>query len=85
MSYTTTKTSDKPSVHQKYAKLRTEVRTKNETLRNAYERQANESLRATVEKERKHFQAQVDETVAQAQAAIDRSYAEAEHWRKQCE
>lgn len=85
MSYVTTKANDKPDIYQKYAQLRTEVRTKNETLRNAYERQANDRLRETIEKERRHFQAQVDEVTATAQAAIDRSYAEAEHWRKQCE
>lgn len=73
------------TIHQKYAKLRTETRTTNESLRNRYERQANDELRKTVELERRHLQQQVDDYKAYANAEIAKALAEADHWRQQVE
>lgn len=86
MSYVTqTKPEAKASVHQKYAKLRTEVTHKNALLRSAYEKQANQQLKETVKLEQEHFQKQVDETVKRANELINQANAEANHWREQVE
>lgn len=74
-----------PSIHQKYAQLRTKTGLDNEKMRAFYEQQANEKLKLVVEKERAHFQSLVDAETKRAHDAIAQALAEADHWRKQVE
>jgi hypothetical protein len=72
--------SSKPTP-QEYAKLRTQP----EHIRQEYEQRANQALKEMVEKERVHFQQQLDEYKEYAQGEIMHAWKEAEHWHIQTE
>lgn len=90
MSYTATKTNNKPS--DKYSRLRTVVGVQEQLLKGRedkihgfYEQRLNEQLQDALQRNIAHLQAQVDAEFARATVEVDKANAEAKHWREQVE